>query len=185
MRKGNIYAPVMDDDGNVIGHRRIGAYASDSLYGEDFAREMSKRAEPLHTVVTVGAVASTLVIAAPIAGLEIGASGLTTIGVAGVKATQIAVKRLRNLAGMSRTLARSELEKLGFKRKPNTAGGYERWRHADGSEVQIRPDGEVVQTAPRQWKSDDSLTALTKQNIFITEQRKVLRKLLSGYVQCR
>jgi RHS repeat-associated protein len=80
---------------------------------------------------------------------------VTTLGIGGAKATTVAAQRLRRLAGLARTEAREVLEKEGFKRKP-PSGSYERWRHPDGSEVRIRPDGEVIRTGPKQWKSDGS-----------------------------
>jgi RHS repeat-associated protein len=54
VRKGKIYAPVMDDDNNVIGVRRIGTYSSDCLYCEQLITEMGRRAEPIKIVMEVG-----------------------------------------------------------------------------------------------------------------------------------
>jgi hypothetical protein len=65
------------------------------------------------------------------------------------EAARPAAERLGNLMGKSRTEARGLLEKAGFKRMPNTRGGYERWYHSDGSRVHIRPNGGVVRTGPK------------------------------------
>jgi RHS repeat-associated protein len=44
VKNGNIYAPVMDDDGNVVGQRRIGTYVSDmNPLGEGVGAELSRR----------------------------------------------------------------------------------------------------------------------------------------------
>jgi RHS repeat-associated protein len=72
-------------------------------------------------------------------------SGIITLGISGgVRQGLTAVQKLRNLSGMSRAAARQELKKEGFQYKGNTAGGYEKWYHPDGSKIQIRPNGEVV-----------------------------------------
>jgi beta-lactam-binding protein with PASTA domain len=56
---------------------------------------------------------------------------------------------LPNLSGLSKEAAREVLEKNGFKNRGTTPGGYEKWYYPDGSRVQIRPDGEIVRTAPK------------------------------------
>lgn len=125
-----------------------------SAMWDQVAPQLGARLEPVQKVVTVGAIVSAGVIAAPIISLELGAGGLTTLGLAASKVLANAAKRLPNLTGLSRIRARLEMEKLGFRRLPNTGGGYERWKHPDGSEIQIRPNGEVVRTGPSQPKAD-------------------------------
>jgi hypothetical protein len=49
VKNGNIYAPVMDDDGNVVGRRRIGTYASDCLHCEQFVSTNRARPERRHS----------------------------------------------------------------------------------------------------------------------------------------
>jgi RHS repeat-associated protein len=65
------------------------------------------------------------------------------------EAARSAAERLPNLAGKTRTDARQALKDVGFENKGTTPGGYEKWYHPDGSRVQIRPDGEVVRSAPK------------------------------------
>jgi RHS repeat-associated protein len=43
VKGGNIYAPVMDDEGKVVGQRRIATYVSDCLYCEQLITGMAKR----------------------------------------------------------------------------------------------------------------------------------------------
>jgi len=85
-------------------------------------------------------------------GIGVGAStGLIPLGVGIAKyyITKLGVQRLRNLSGLTRSQAGRELERAGFKYQGRTPGGYEKWSHADGSKVQIRPNGEVVRSASR------------------------------------
>jgi hypothetical protein len=50
-----------------------------------------------------------------------------------------------------KTLAEAEIESLnvGFIHRKTTAGGYQEWRHTDGSSVWIGPDGEVDRFLPK------------------------------------
>jgi hypothetical protein len=57
--------------------------------------------------------------------------------------------RLPNLNGKSLSEAEETLRSEGFEFVNETAGGYRKYRAADGSEVHIRPDGEVVRLGPK------------------------------------
>src|SRR5262249_33769607 len=57
--------------------------------------------------------------------------------------------RLPNLQGMSRVEAHIAIRNQGFEYHGTTRGGYVRYRHADGSEIWIRPNGEVMRYGPR------------------------------------
>lgn len=45
--------------------------------------------------------------------------------------------------------AKKILKDAGFKPQSITKGGYEQWRHPDGSRIWIRPDGEVIRLGPK------------------------------------
>ena len=47
-----------------------------------------------------------------------------------------------------------ELRNHGFEYHSTTKGGYVQYRHADGSRVWIRPDGEVLRLAPKVAPAD-------------------------------
>src|SRR5262249_39102874 len=55
-----------------------------------------------------------------------------------------AAARLPNLQGMSRSDAHITIRNRGFQYHGTTRGGYVRYTHADGSEIWIRPNGEVM-----------------------------------------
>jgi hypothetical protein len=58
--------------------------------------------------------------------------------------TQIpAAQSLPDLTGKTPAEADQELEKAGFKQGKTTAGGYQHWKHSDGSEIWIRLEGGV------------------------------------------
>jgi hypothetical protein len=61
-----------------------------------------------------------------------------------------AAKSLPDLTGKTRQEAEDELNKTGFQKGKTTSGGYERWRHTDGSEVWVGPDGEVDRFLPKE-----------------------------------
>lgn len=54
-----------------------------------------------------------------------------------------------NLNGKTLEEARAEIERAGFAFRSESQSGYIRFRHEDGSEVWIRPDGEVMRLAPK------------------------------------
>ncbi|MFB6833393.1 polymorphic toxin-type HINT domain-containing protein [Streptomyces hydrogenans] len=54
-----------------------------------------------------------------------------------------------NLNGKTVQEARAEIERGGFVFHSESGSGYIRYRHADGSEMYIRPDGEVMRLAPK------------------------------------
>nr|WP_319668477.1 RHS repeat-associated core domain-containing protein [Streptomyces ipomoeae] len=56
---------------------------------------------------------------------------------------------LPNMNGKTLDEARAELEGKGFTLHSESESGYIRYRHEDGSEVYIRPDGEVMMLAPK------------------------------------
>jgi hypothetical protein len=60
-----------------------------------------------------------------------------------------AAARLPNLQGMDRADAHIAIRNLGFQYHGTTRGGYVRYRHPDGSEIWIRPNGEVMRLGPR------------------------------------
>lgn len=66
-----------------------------------------------------------------------------------------AVQRLPDMTGKTRSVVEKALQGMGFQKttKP-TAGGYEQWKHPDGSEVWIRPNGELVRLAPKVWSAN-------------------------------
>jgi len=37
----------------------------------------------------------------------------------------------------------------GFGKTKTTKGGYQQWDHEDGSQVWVRPNGEIVRTGPK------------------------------------
>jgi len=60
-----------------------------------------------------------------------------------------AAQSLPDLTGKTSVEADQELEKAGFKQGKTTAGGYQHWKHSDGSEIWIRPNGEIVRVGPK------------------------------------
>ncbi|MEV7885231.1 PASTA domain-containing protein [Streptomyces sp. NPDC088357] len=54
-----------------------------------------------------------------------------------------------NLNGKTLEEARTEIEQAGFVFRSESQSEYIRYRHEDGSEVWIRPDGEVMRLAPK------------------------------------
>jgi len=60
-----------------------------------------------------------------------------------------AASRLPNLQGMDRADAHIAIRSQGFQLHGTTSGGYVRYRHPDGSEIWIRPNGEVMRLGPR------------------------------------
>ncbi len=68
-----------------------------------------------------------------------------------------AAEKLGNLSGLSRTQADKAIRQAGFEHKGTTPGGYVKYRHPDGSRVQIRPNGEVVRTGPKVRNPDPNL----------------------------
>lgn len=61
----------------------------------------------------------------------------------------IAVKTVQDLTGLTGPEAEELLEDAGFFFRKETAGGYLRYIHADGSQMWIRPDGEVIRLGPK------------------------------------
>ena len=70
------------------------------------------------------------------------------------KTIKSAAEKLGNLSKLSRKEADEVLKNSGFEYKGKTPGGYDKYYHPDGSRVQIRPDGEIVRTAPKVQNSD-------------------------------
>jgi hypothetical protein len=60
-----------------------------------------------------------------------------------------AATKLPNLQGMSRADAHIAIRNKGFQYHGTTSGGYVRYRHSDGSEIWIRPNGEVMRLGPK------------------------------------
>jgi hypothetical protein len=60
-----------------------------------------------------------------------------------------AAARLPNLQGMSRADAHIAIRNQGFQYHGTTSGGYVRYRHPDGSDIWIRPNGEVMRLGPK------------------------------------
>jgi hypothetical protein len=69
-----------------------------------------------------------------------------------------AASELSSLNGLSRTQAVEALEQAGFRstRTGPTAGGWQTFRHADGSQVDLGPGGRVVRTAAPRYGPDGS-----------------------------
>ena len=63
--------------------------------------------------------------------------------------TDSGASRLPDLTGKTREQAEKELEDAGFIPHSTSAGGYERLKHPDGSEIYIRPNGEVIRLGPK------------------------------------
>ncbi len=61
---------------------------------------------------------------------------------------------LPDLSGKSKEEAEKELKKAGFEKKGTTKGGYEEYRHPDGSRVWVRPDGEIIRLGPKVQNPD-------------------------------
>jgi RHS repeat-associated protein len=59
------------------------------------------------------------------------------------------VTKTGNLSGLSRADAHVAIRKAGFEYHGTTSGGYVRYRAPDGSEIWLRPNGEVVRLAPK------------------------------------
>jgi hypothetical protein len=53
-----------------------------------------------------------------------------------------------NLAGMSRADAHIAIRQAGYTYHGTSAGGYVRYRHPSGAEIQIRPNGEIIRLGP-------------------------------------
>lgn len=66
-----------------------------------------------------------------------------------ITVSQVAAQTLPNLNGKSQEEAEQELNDAGFIQGNTSAGGYARWRHPDGSDVYIRPNGEVIRLGPK------------------------------------
>jgi hypothetical protein len=64
-----------------------------------------------------------------------------------------AAAKVPDLTGKTRQEAEEELNDNGFQKDKTTPGGYERWRHEDGSEIWIGPDGEVDRFLPKERSS--------------------------------
>ena len=60
-----------------------------------------------------------------------------------------ASQRLPNLTGKTHSEALTILSNQGFEFKTQTQGGYETFQHPDGSQIHIRPNGEIVCTGPK------------------------------------
>jgi len=58
------------------------------------------------------------------------------------------VLSLPNLSGRTEAEALEELKNIGFVYKSTTKGGYQQFKHPDGSIVWIRPNGEVTRSGP-------------------------------------
>lgn len=61
----------------------------------------------------------------------------------------IAASLVPDLNGLSETEALAHLDSAGFVFRHVTQGGYREFRHADGSRIWIRPDGEVIRLGPK------------------------------------
>ena|GEM_PF-1962732 len=60
-----------------------------------------------------------------------------------------AAQGLPDLTGIDGEIAEETLGENGFTKKPtSTAGGYQEWKHKDGSRVFVRPNGEVIRQGP-------------------------------------
>ncbi len=60
-----------------------------------------------------------------------------------------AAQELPNLTGKTLSEALIILINQGFQFKTQTQGGYETFQHPDGSQIHIRPNGEIVRTGPK------------------------------------
>ncbi|MEA5554723.1 hypothetical protein VB713_27735 [Anabaena cylindrica UHCC 0172] len=60
-----------------------------------------------------------------------------------------AAQELPNLTGKTRSEALIILINQRFEFKTQTEGGYETFQHPDGSQIHIRPNGEIVRTGPK------------------------------------
>lgn len=70
-----------------------------------------------------------------------------------------AAARVPNLTQRTLLEAEQRLTELEFRFKNTTAGGYRQWKHADGSVIWIRPNGEVVRTGPKIRSSSGKMYA--------------------------
>ncbi|WP_216905939.1 PASTA domain-containing protein [Nocardia noduli] len=109
-----------------------------------------------------------------LAGIQFGTAALVTTGIAAIAAltiasiansddgsgtanpqpgesaaTSSAAAKVPNLQGKTLDEAERAIENQGFTQKGETTGGYRRYVHSDGSQVWIRPDGEVIRLGPK------------------------------------
>lgn len=143
---------VYDSNGQITGtYTRtrfddLSDFANGFIFGDRNNFGMAQRAPTLQR--GIGILYGASVVAGVTGGVGLYALGpgaaVTTLGLGGATATRFAIRRLRNLSGLTRAQGREALERAGFQNRGQTGGGYERWRHSDGSEVWIRPSGEVV-----------------------------------------
>ena len=61
----------------------------------------------------------------------------------------IAVELLPDLTGLPGYGAVTALHEFGFAFVSETKGGYDKYVHEDGSQVWIRPNGEVIRLGPK------------------------------------
>jgi hypothetical protein len=67
-----------------------------------------------------------------------------------------AAKDLPDLTDLDGSEVDKILKDAGFEPPSReTEGGYREWRHPDGSRINIRPDGEITRTGPKQPQSHD------------------------------
>lgn len=60
-----------------------------------------------------------------------------------------AAARVPDLSGRTLAEAEAELTAQGFRLAGQTKGGYRHWRHPDGSDIWIRPNGEIQRLGPK------------------------------------
>jgi len=61
----------------------------------------------------------------------------------------IAAQTLRDLTGWPGAQAVEALDDAGFEYHHTTRGGYRQWIHPDGSQVWVKPNGEIVRLGPK------------------------------------
>ncbi|ESP94651.1 RHS repeat domain-containing protein [Pseudoalteromonas luteoviolacea] len=65
------------------------------------------------------------------------------------ESSENASQGLPDLTGLSGEVAEDVLGDNGFGKTKTTKGGYQQWDHEDGSQVWVRPNGEIVRTGPK------------------------------------
>lgn len=69
---------------------------------------------------------------------------------------KLAVESLADLTGKPHPVVLGRLKTAGFVCHSTTVGGYTLFRHPDGSELWIRPSGEIVRLGPKIMTTDKS-----------------------------
>ncbi|MCW5970588.1 MAG: hypothetical protein KIT57_18970, partial [Blastocatellales bacterium] len=131
---------IFNSEGEQIGTYTRTSFDDLSPGANLFIGEMQRRAPALQQAIAVVAVVN---LAVPAAIITADSFLGTAVGRYAYSVTRVGLRRVENLSRMSRDKARKILEEAGFKRKPNSPRGYEKYKNPNGDEVYIKPDGTV------------------------------------------